>query len=457
MASPPPSPQGASWSPYQRFSDLLFVAMAAHFSFAALYVFVYNQWRVGALLVFSGALAGGLLPLFRTGYSACRIRLIAHAAMLLEMLSVSLSLVWVGLRADATVWWVVWWPMMVAHVLGLRDGLAWVPVTLLAALGLWANDVHGWVQPLQHGAVLVPLWLQQLGFLMVGIGVALVVRRAYDGYQRDITRQQDTIRRQQNDLAKRASDLEDMLQALQQANLERTRLFAQLSHEVRTPLNGVLGFAQLLGQTPLSTQQASHLNQINQCGATLLQMVNEILDFSRLESRPAYLDVRDFDAVGLVREALDMVSPLAAQKGIDLRCEFAAEHLPVAGDPLRIKQVVLNLLANAVKFTAQGEVQLRCQRRVEADGRAHLRIEVQDSGIGVPERAVPHLFQPFSPASDQTAPQYGGSGLGLAICKRLVDMMGGVIGVSSQTGRGSLFWFEVPADSPLGMGALAPA
>ncbi len=442
MASPPSPSAPAAWVPYQRFSDLLFVSVAGHLAFAVFFGLFCAQPWIGLSLGLSSAMVGVLFPLMRSSVAATKVRVIAHAALFANMLLVMVSLIWMGQKPEASVWWLVWWPMFVAHVLGWRDGVAWVPVTLLAAAGMWWHELNPVLQPHMDAREL-PMPLLQIGFLLIGCGVGLVVRRAYEGYQRDIGRQQATIRAQQLELTEHTAHLEDMLQALQQANLERTRLFAQLSHEVRTPLNGVLGFAQLLGQTPLSETQSRHLAQINQCGDTLLQMVNEVLDFSRMEERTTRVEQVPFDLLRVTQEAMDMVLPVALAKGVTLHLErdlnegFCGD---MVGDPLRIKQVMLNLLANAVKFTPAGEVTLRC--RMEAPSWLH--IEVQDCGIGVPSSALPHLFEPFCEASDRTIASHGGSGLGLAICKRLVDAMGGRIGASSQPGLGSLFWFEVP-------------
>ncbi len=438
-----------AWGPYQRFSDLLFVSVVGHLAFAVFFGFFYGQPLIGACFGVSAAMVGALLPLMRSNVAATKVRVIAHAALFANMLLVMLGQIWMGQPPQASVWWLVWWPMMVAHLLGWRDGVAWVPVSLLAAGAMWWHGLHPVLQP-RMDAHELPMHLLQMGFLLIGCGVALVVRRAYEGYQRDIARQQATIRAQQLELTEHTAHLEDMLQALQQANLERTRLFAQLSHEVRTPLNGVLGFAQLLGQTPLSETQSRHLAQINQCGATLLQMVNEVLDFSRLEERTARVEQVPFDLLCVAQEAMDMVLPVALSKGVTLRMERDLAGADMIGDPLRIKQVMLNLLANAVKFTPAGEVTLRCRMELAAPEHERprppdwLHIEVQDCGIGVPASALPHLFEPFCEASDRTIARYGGSGLGLAICKRLVDAMGGRIGASSEPGQGSLFWFSVP-------------
>ncbi len=454
MASPPSRPSPAAWVPYQRFSDLLFVSVAGHLAFAVFFGLFCGQPLIGACLGLSSAMVGALFPLMRSRVAATKVRVIAHAALFANMLLVMVSLIWMGQAPEASVWWLVWWPMFVAHVLGWRDGVAWVPVTLLAAAAMWWHGSHPVLQPHMDARDL-PMPLLQVGFLLIGCGVGLVVRRLYEGYQRDIGRQQATIRAQQLELTSHTTHLEDMLQALQQANLERTRLFAQLSHEVRTPLNGVLGFAQLLGQTPLSDTQARHLNQINQCGATLLQMVNEVLDFSRMEERTTRVEKVPFDLLRVAHEAMDMVLPVALAKGVTLHMERDLLEGELVGDPLRIKQVMLNLLANAVKFTPVGEVTLRCRMELsqtgadDADPSAWLHVEVQDCGIGVPASALPHLFEPFCEASDRTIARYGGSGLGLAICKRLVDAMGGRIGASSQPGQGSLFWFSVPVGAAL--------
>lgn len=244
-------------------------------------------------------------------------------------------------------------------------------------------------------------------------------------------------------LLARAEQLEGALQALQQANLDRTRLFAQISHEVRNPLNGLLGFAQLMRQSPLSEQQRSHLEQISLCGTTIHKIVSDMLDFSRLEAQPAALDARPFRPSEVVAEAVAMLSSVAQQKGLAIVLEGQPPAKAV-GDALRVQQVLLNLLGNALKFTQQGQVTVRCQAVPGAGGHGVLRIEVEDSGIGIPAEALPRLFQPFCPVSQHTIGRYGGTGLGLAICKRLVDAMHGEIGVHSQLGQGSCFWFEVP-------------
>lgn len=407
---------------YQRFSELIFVSLLGHLAFAALYGIGLGQWAIALVLGGPALLVGALFPLVRTSLSERRMRAISHGVLLLNFAGLNLALMWMGLRPETSVWWQVWWPLFVALLLGVADGLVWLLLTLAAMVLIWLNAGHHWVAP-HMPAQANPLLTMQIAFIVIGTGFGVVVRRAHDRYE---------------------ADIEHSLQALQQASLDRTRLFAQISHEVRTPLNGLMGFAQLLGRTELSAQQARHVDQIQHCSGALLQIVNEMLDFSRLEARHTPLACQAFDPVQLAQEAIDMVSPLADHKGVTLVRETSPCAGTLMGDPLRIKQVLLNLLANALKFTPRGQVVVRCQTQPMADGREALMVVVQDSGIGIPADAMPHLFQPFSKASDATLAAYGGSGLGLAICQRLVDMMHGRIGVESTPGQGSRFWFEVP-------------
>jgi signal transduction histidine kinase len=212
---------------------------------------------------------------------------------------------------------------------------------------------------------------------------------------------------------------------------------------VRNPLNGLLGFTQLLRQSPLSDLQRNQVEQVSRCGATIHKIISDMLDFSRLEVNPATLEAKPFDPQQVVREVVEMLSSVAQQKGLPVVVECQASRVAV-GDALRIQQVLLNFLGNALKFTDQGQVTVRCSTVPTAAGQDTLHVEVQDSGIGIAPDAVGQLFQPFSPVSEKTIRQYGGTGLGLAICKRLVDVMQGQIGVMSQPGQGSCFWFEVP-------------
>jgi signal transduction histidine kinase len=446
MASPLPAEPDAGWNTYRRFSELIVVSVAGHFGFAFAYGLFLKQWAIAAALAGPAVLVLGLYPLFKSDLPPGRIRLLSHVFLLCNVAGLNLALMWMGLSASTAVWWLVWWPLFVAHILGVVDGLLWALLALASAGLIWANQTQHWVHP-RMPAEGNPIALMQSAFLLIGAAFGVVVRRAHDLYERDIEANQHMIDQQHKALERRAVKLEAMLQAVQQSSLERTRLFAQISHEVRTPLNGLLGFTQLLTRTELSAQQTMHAEQIKSCGATLLQIINDVLDFSRLDTHATPLNKETFKVVQLANEAVDMMLSIAQQKGVLLVREFPLDEFEAVGDPLRVKQVMLNLLANAVKFTAHGAVAVRCRRLDFDNGLPGLYIEVQDSGIGIPPEAIGNLFQPFNQLSDKTIKQYGGSGLGLAICQRLVDMMQGRIGASSQPGQGSLFWFQVPINA----------
>jgi len=444
MASTRPAEGSASRGGYRRFVELVFVSVPAHLAFGLYYGFHHDQWRIGAMLIAAGLMVLALFPLFRSALPDAVLRVAGHLVMAFDLGCVLLALRWMGMDGTSMAWWLVWWPMFVTHLMGWKDGLAWVGVTLLALAWSWSHAWTSWSSPLMRleDQSLVVL---QLGFLWIGVGVSMIVRRAYDRYEAAIAGRQAVIDAQNEILARRAERLESMLEAVQHNSLERTRMFAQISHEVRTPLNGLLGFIDLMKRTELSPQQTSYLTQVSTCGQSVLQMVNEVLDFSRLEASTTALSHQPYFPQALIREAVDMMSAVAAQKGVTLVCDLREGDVDEAiGDPLRVKQVVLNLLANAVKFTPAGEVAVRCRVDQEVAGQPVLHVEVQDSGIGIPSESVPFLFQPFSRVSDRTVREFGGSGLGLAVCKRLIDMMQGRIGVDSQPGQGSLFWFQVP-------------
>ena len=224
----------------------------------------------------------------------------------------------------------------------------------------------------------------------------------------------------------------------------KSAFLATMSHEIRTPLNGVLGMAALLRRSGLSAEQLDQVETIRNCGDALLGIIDDILSFSKLESGMVEIEQVPFGLARLVNAAVRVSLGAAQAKGLELTFELRPE-LPafVRGDEKRLRQVLLNLLSNAVKFTPRGSVRLRV-RGSEADGEPRLRFEVVDTGIGIPESAKDRLFKEFSQADASINRRFGGTGLGLAISKRLIEAMGGAIGVVSTPGAGSTFWFEIP-------------
>lgn len=241
--------------------------------------------------------------------------------------------------------------------------------------------------------------------------------------------------RAKTELAKRERDA-------QAASRAKSEFLANMSHEIRTPMNGVLGMAQLLRQTDLTQKQAMYADTIYNSGTALLTIINDILDFSKIEAGKLELDPAPFNLAEAVEDVAILLGPTAREKGLELiaRCDPGAPE-QVVGDAGRIRQVLTNLIGNALKFTHEGYVLVEIRAEI-ADGLARLRLEVADTGIGIPEDKVDRIFDQFTQAEATTTKRFGGTGLGLSISKGIIEAMDGRIGVESKLGEGSVFWAE---------------
>ncbi|MBU0900864.1 MAG: response regulator [Gammaproteobacteria bacterium] len=358
---------------------------------------------------------------------------------------------WVELELSHHSTLIIGYRSLLASLLLIAAGLM---VTALLAVRM-SHTINEPLRRIKHGVAqlkdghletrLPPLGSHELDELASGINrMAESLQNAQEELQHSVDQATEDVRQNLETIEIQNIELDLARKEALEASRIKSEFLANMSHEIRTPLNGILGFTNLLQKSELTPRQQDYLGTIEKSADSLLAIINEILDFSKIEAGKLVLENIPFNLRDLLQESLTILAPAAHAKQLELlSLVYRDTPLSLIGDPLRLKQVLTNLVSNAIKFTRAGSIVIRAMLEDESADRAQLRISVQDTGIGLSDDDLRELFQAFSQADNSLSRQAGGTGLGLVISKRLIEQMGGEIGVDSTPEEGSEFWITL--------------
>jgi signal transduction histidine kinase/CheY-like chemotaxis protein len=374
---------------------------------------------------------------------------VVHTVALLGVVGVVASTMISGQTYSPALWYMGSIPVLVGFLLGARPAVAWSVVASLAVIGVeWARRAY----PIPARYVASPAELVMNVIVLIAIMMAFAMTATYVNteHMKVLNQREVTIRELAQGLEKKNEELTRARDAALAASRAKSDFVATMSHEIRTPLNGVLGMAGLLLDEDLSPQQRDLVRTIRASGDALLSVLNDILDFSKIEAGRLELESAPFDIRDCVEDALDLFMAVAAEKDVELVGIVKPDIPPLWGDSGRVRQILVNLVGNAVKFTARGEVCLRVAiGEVESDDDGPTLLDVtcsvRDTGIGISPERLRSLFQPFTQGDVSTTRKFGGTGLGLAICRKLAAAMNGRTWAESKEGEGSTFYFSFRA------------